>query len=70
MWTMKETETLRQSLKMKLSCFDWYLGSYVVSDLEGYAIQIEVSKMTPAVWSSIPLKMKNTNIKIFVKNDT
>jgi hypothetical protein len=55
---------------MKLSCFDWYLGSYVISDLEGYAIQIEVSKMTPAVWSSIPLKMKNTNIKIFVKNET
>jgi hypothetical protein len=69
MWTMKETETLRQSLKMKLSCFDWYLGSYVVPDFEGYAIQVDVSKMLPVVWTTIPLRMRNTNIKIVVKND-
>lgn len=67
MLTARETETLRQSIKMRLSQYAWYLGSNIVPDGESYAVQVEVSRMDPDVWSRIPSKIKDTNIKIHVK---
>jgi hypothetical protein len=68
MWTMQETNAIRQSLKMKLSNYNWYLASYVVPDFEGYAIQVEISKCDNHIWNLIPDNIKQTNIKIQVKN--
>jgi hypothetical protein len=65
---MKETNNLRQIVKMKLSSYAWYLGSYVIPDFEGYAIQVEISRCDNEIWNLIPDRIRRTNIRIQVKN--
>lgn len=69
MWTMKETNTVRQLVKMRLSNYGWYLASYVVPDFEGYSIQVEVSRMDNDFWERMPSRIGRTNIKFQVRND-
>lgn len=64
MWTINETNNLRNSLKMRLSQYSWYLGSFVIPNFEGYGIQIDVSRINPTIARIVPFKIKNTSIKI------
>lgn len=64
MWTINETNNLRNSLKMKLSQYSWYLGSFVIPSFEGYGIQVDISRMDPSTVKLIPFRIKNTVIKI------
>ncbi|NDB84358.1 MAG: hypothetical protein EB127_16875 [Alphaproteobacteria bacterium] len=68
MWSHKETNTLRQKVKNRLSQYSWYYASYVIPDLEGYAILIEVTKLDDNIKSLIPTFSRNTNIKVVLKN--
>lgn len=69
MWTINETNNLRNSLKMRLAQHSWYIASHVVPNFEGYAIQIDVSRIDKNVVSAIPFKIKNTLIKINLKEN-
>lgn len=68
MWSMKETNFLRQKLKNKYSQYSWYYGSYVVPDFEGYAIVIEATKIDNEVKKIVSTYVKNTNIRLQLKN--
>lgn len=68
MMTARETNTLRQGLKHKLSNYSWYVNSYVLADVEGYCIVIETSKLDDLVKNIVPSVVKNTNVKLVLKN--
>lgn len=68
MWTMKETNNVRQLVKMRLSHHGWYLGSYVVPDFEGYSILVEVSRVDKDFWNRMPSQIGRTNIRFQVRN--
>jgi len=67
MWTINETNNLRNSLKMKLCQYSWYVGSNVIPNFEGYGIQIDVSRIDEHVTRNIPYRIKNTIIKVNLK---
>jgi len=69
MWTINETNNLRNSLKMRLAQYSWYVSSYVVPNFEGYAIQVDVSRVNKEVFRAIPFKIKNTVVKINLKEN-
>lgn len=69
MWTYSETNNVRNSLKMHLSNYSWYLGSYVVPGFEGYGIQVDVSKLDSHILNAIPSKIKRTWVKVNLKSN-
>ena len=69
MWTYSETNNIRNSLKMYLSNYSWYLGSHVVPGFEGFAIEVDVCRMDNQVMNAIPSRIKRTWIRVNVKNN-
>lgn len=67
MWSFSETNNIRNNLKMHLSNYSWYLGSYVVPGFEGYAIQVDVSRLDNYVKNAIPNRIRRTWININLK---
>lgn len=68
MWSYSETNNIRKRLKMHLSNYSWYLGSYVIPGFEGYNIQVDVSRMDKGVSIAIPARINRTWVKVQVQS--
>jgi hypothetical protein len=68
MWSFSETNNIRNNLKMHLSNYSWYLGSYVTPGFEGYSIQVDVSRIDSSVINAIPSRIRRTWIKVYLRS--
>lgn len=67
MCSINETNNIRNSLKMRLSQYSWYLGSSIIPNIEGYGIQVDVSRISSDILNLVPFKLKGVRVKVQLK---
>lgn len=64
MATFREATQARSAIKLKLSNYNWYNWSLVVSSSDGYSILVNVKKIDNFVRKTIPPVINGVELKI------
>lgn len=67
MATFKDANQVRVNLKMKLSCYSWYLSSSVLMAPNNYFVGINTSKIDNSVKKIVPNQVDGVDIKLFLE---
>lgn len=64
MKTFAEVNRARLALKMKLSAYSWYVGSYVSPAEDGYLIKVAVSYINNQVKANVATQIDGISVRL------